>query len=245
MIVKKIGIILVIICSLTLLWVGMSKAGYVPDTLNPFMLGTHSPSSIPMNDYQYGDPVEVGKPVIYLYPEETTDVSVQLQFEGTIIADYPNYDPLLKGWKVTAYPDGSIVNHADGKEYSYIFWEGITKEKIDWDLSTGFVVKGEDSRVFLQQKLAEMGLTPNEYNEFIVYWYPILQRNPYNLIHFSIQQYAELAPLTISPTPDSLLRVFMVYKPLEQPEAIIEQELEAFERDGFTVVEWGGTMAVL
>ena len=50
------------------------------------------------------------------------------------------------------------------------------------------------------------------------------------------------AKLVITPKPDSLLRVFMVYKPLQQKITVPEQELKPFTRKGFTVVEWGGGM---
>lgn len=181
------------------------------------------------------------KPVIYLYPQTTTDVMVQLDYKGTLVADYPPYDTTIGGWQITAQPDGTLTNHADGREYSYLFWEGESARPTDWDLSTGFVVKGSDTREFLQDKLAEIGLTSREYNEFIVYWYPKMKDNPYNLIHFAGTQYTDTAPLIITPTPDSMLRVFMVYKPLSKPVDITPQTLTPFTRTGFTVVEWGGT----
>ncbi len=183
----------------------------------------------------------IEKPVIYLYPETTTDVAVRLDYHGTLIADYPPYDEALHGWRVTAEPDGTLTNHADGKEYSYLFWEGMPETSIDWNLTTGFVVAGSDTRAFLQEKLAEIGLTPKEYNEFIVYWYPKMKDNPYNLIHFADTQYTDTAPLTITPAPDSMLRVFMVYKPLARPIDLVPQTFTPFTRTGFTVVEWGGT----
>jgi hypothetical protein len=43
----------------------------------------------------------------------------------------------------------------------------------------------------------------------------------------------------VNPLPDSMLRVFMVYKPLEEFIEIPPQEIKSFERTGFTVVEWG------
>ena len=176
------------------------------------------------------------KPVIYLYPTETTEVEVQLELNGTLDCTYPAYQD---GWKVTAYPDGTLINHADGREYSYLYWEGTSD--VQYDLSHGFVVKGSDTATFLQEKLAYMGLTPREYNEFIVYWLPLMQNNPYNLITFQGTAYTDTAKLTITPKPDSLLRVFMVYQPLEQPVTIPEQTLTAFDRKGFSVIEWGGS----
>lgn len=184
-------------------------------------------------------PIE--KPVIYLYPTEKTDVNVRLDFNGKIIADYPSFNEAIKGWEVEAHPDGKIVNKSDGKEYSYLFWEGEPETPINWSLKEGFVVKGEDTREFLQQTLSEMGLTPREYNEFIVYWYPLMKNNPYNLIYFAGEEYTNSVELIITPKPDSMLRVFMVYKPLKRKVDIQTQKIKYFERKGFTVVEWGGT----
>lgn len=179
------------------------------------------------------------KPVLYLYPTQTENVKVELDFNGKLVADYPTYDYSQKGWNVTAYPDGKIINK-DGKEYSYLFWEGIPKTPIDYDLSTGFVVKGKDTVAFLQDTLSRMGLTPKEYNEFIVYWYPKMKDNKYNLIHFADKQYTDTAPLTIIPKPDSMLRVFMVFKPLDRAVEVKPQEIKSFSRTGFLVIEWGG-----
>lgn len=68
-----------------------------------------------------------------------------------------------------------------------------------------------------------------------------MKDNPYNLIHFADETYTKTAPLTIIPKEDSLLRVFMVYKALQKPIEVQAQTFNAFERNGFTVVEWGGT----
>ncbi len=183
-------------------------------------------------DYdEYG----VKKPVIYLYPKTTTDVSVELDYDGELLYTYPEYN---SGWNVTAHPDGSIVNKADGREYSYLFWEG--ESAADYDFSRGFVVKGSETAEFLQNKLSEIGLLPNEYNEFIVYWLPQMQDNEYNLIAFQSEAYTKQAELNVTPEPDSVLRVFMAYKPLDSKIDIEPQVFETFERQGFTVIEWGG-----
>ncbi len=181
------------------------------------------------------------KPVIYLYPEQTQTVKVQLDYQGELIADYPTYDEQLKGREVIASPEGTLINKADGKEYSYLFREGKPRETPNYDLSQGFLVKWSETRVFLQEKLAEIWLTPKEYNEFIVYRYPKMKDNPYNLIHFAQEEYTKTAPLTITPKEDSLLRVFMVYKALQEPIEVKAQTFSPFERKGFTVVERGGT----
>jgi len=235
---KKIAIIFSIVAVSILSLAGLTKAGYIPNYLDIEILCPEDKSS----PFDY-DGIMIKKPIIYLYPEQKQSIQVQLDYNGKIIADYPNYDEKIKGWNVTAYPNGKIINHFDNQEYSYLFWEGQPEKKIDWDLSKGFIVKGEDTKEFFQKTLSKIGLTPKEYNEFIVYWFPLMQDNKYNIIHFADEQYTDNAPLTINPKPDSILRVFMVYKPLEKPIKIEEQEIKPFERKGFTVIEWGGTKA--
>ena len=110
-----------------------------------------------------------------------------------------------------------------------------------YDFTTGFVVNGKDTEQFLKEKLKFMGLTPKEYNEFIVYWLPKMVDNPYNLISFQQETYTTNAILEITPKPDSLQRVFMAFMPLKHKIDIAEQKLEPFSREGFTVIEWGGS----
>ena len=174
------------------------------------------------------------KPVIYLYPEQETEVEVQLDYEGTLVCTYPEYN---NRWKVVAQPDGTLIDET-GNTYSYLFWEGNTDAT--YDFSKGFVVKGSETAAFLEEKLEELGLNAKEANEFIVYWLPKMQENKYNLITFQTDTYTDAAKLHITPEPDSVLRVFMAYKELEKPIEIEEPAIAPFERKGFTVVEWGG-----
>lgn len=104
------------------------------------------------------------------------------------------------------------------------------------------MVKGSDTEAFLREKLAYLGSTPGSTTTLSPTGYRRCKL-PYNLITFAEEQYEELAPLTVTPKPDSVVRVHMVYLPLEQPIEIPEQELTPMERTGFTVVEWGGTDA--
>lgn len=187
--------------------------------------------------FRQNDPSEivVAKPVIYLYPEEETEVLVRLDYAGELTTTYPAYND---GWNVIAEPDGTLYDTADGKEYSYLFWEG--QDSIDYDFSTGYCVRGEDTAAFLQEILAKAGLTPREYNEFIVYWLPRMKDNPYNVISFQGKTYTDAARLQVTPEPQSVLRVFMAWYDTEKPVEIAAQELPPFERSGFTLVEWGG-----
>ena len=177
------------------------------------------------------------KPVIYLYPEEKTDVHVELELIGSELSTtYPKYN---NGWDVTAYPDGKLVNKTDGTNHKYLFWDSVNCST-RFDMSEGFCVAGSDTEDFLKEKLTYMGLTEEEMNEFIVYWLPKMEHNAYNLIAFQGDAYTDSAKLEITPSPDSLCRIFMVYAPLEKAVDIEPQQLRTFERNGFTVVEWGG-----
>ena len=177
---------------------------------------------------------EGAKPVIYLYPQEETEVSVELDYDGELTCTYPAYED---GWRVTAFPDGTLTDER-GQTYQYLYWEGVGGE--GYDFSSGFCVPGGETAAFLEDALETLGLTRREANEFIVYWLPRMEQNPYNLIAFQQEAYTEVAKLTVTPQPDSLLRVFMAWKPLERPVDIPAQILPAFERHGFALVEWGG-----
>lgn len=174
------------------------------------------------------------KPVIYLYPESPTNVSVKLDYNGILTLTDPDYGD---GWDVTAYPDGRIIS--DGKAYPYLFWEG--KRNYDINEDSGFCVSGEDTEKFLREKLAYLGLNEKETNDFLEFWLPFMQSNKYNVITFAAAQYTENAKLIISPEPDTLIRVYMVFGASDEYVDIPEQQLEkAPARTGFTVVEWGG-----
>lgn len=180
------------------------------------------------------EPVEE-KPVIYLYPEFEQEVEVKLDYAGELTCTYPQYED---GWHIVAQPDGKLVDVVNGEEYSYLFWEG--KSDAEYDFSKGYIIAGEDTAEFLETKLAELGLNRTEANEFIVYWLPRMQGNDYNLITFQDKVYTDSAKLEITPNPDSVLRVFMAFKALDEQIEIEEPIIEPFERKGFTVVEWGG-----
>lgn len=186
------------------------------------------------NPFENPFDVRAEKPVIYLYPEVATDVTVKLDYNGTLTATYPKY---TDGWRVTAAPDGTLTDE-HGREYYCLYWEG--ESNTEYDLSKGFVVAGEDTAEFLEDALARLGLTEREANEFIIYWLPRMEVNEYNLISFQYDTYTDNAALDIAPTPDTVIRVFMAWQKLDAPVEIEAQELISHERVGFTVVEWGG-----
>ena len=189
----------------------------------------------PMQEFMHKVTGRIDKPVLYLYPETEREISVELDCKGGLTCTYPSYED---GWTVTARPDGQLTDE-NGQSYNYLYWEGETAQPFDF--SKGFCIPGKETAAFLEDALARLGLTRKEANEFIVYWLPLMQENPYNLISFQTEAYTSQAELEITPAPDTLIRVFMAYQPLEKPVEIPAQTLTAPQRTGFTAVEWGGS----
>jgi hypothetical protein len=193
---------------------------------------------IEMKNAKYLPAVECGKPVIYLYPKTEMNVSVQVEPKGGFSITEPAYN---NGWLVKASPNGELFNYADQEEYPYLFWEGfgINYQRPE----QGFIVAKENVKEFLEDKLAYLGLVKHEYDEFIEFWLPKMQEEDYYFITFVPQsEFDLLAPLTVEPKPDTVIRIFMDYEGLNNYIEVPEQALQKGVREGFTVIEWGGAL---
>lgn len=179
------------------------------------------------------------KPIIYLYPKEKTDVSVQVAYPEKFTHTYPHY---TNGWFVEASPNGDLVDKTTGRNLYALYWEG-KETNHNQNPTEGFVVAGQDTISFLETKLAQLGLTEREADEFIIYWLPKLEGEKYNFIRFQTKAEQDTnMPLLIEPKPDTVIRVLMEYDDLDEPITVQEQVLPPTPvRTGFTVVEWGGT----
>ncbi len=195
-------------------------------------------SSVKLKIYYTPGGAEMGKPVIYLYPEKTSAISVNVEPTGGISISEPE---LKDGWNVIATPESAIYNIADRTVYPYLFWEGFAT-----NFETpkeGFVIPVSEVERFFDAKLAVLGLNKKEISDFKEFWVPLLSEKPYYFITFVPQKtFDEYAPLTVTPTPDSVIRVFFDYKGLDKTIRVKEQKLITPERNGFTVVEWGGRL---
>ncbi|MCP4522073.1 MAG: hypothetical protein GY827_10345, partial [Cytophagales bacterium] len=155
------------------------------------------------------------KPVVYLYPTQEDTIDVNVKYNGKLTFTYPKYN---NGWKVIAKPNGQLTNLEDSTYHNYLFWEGETSLSFQDKLNgkEGWVIKGSEVTSFFQTVLPKYGLTPKEYNDFIVYWGPLMQRNKYNYINFySNEEYNKIASIETSPKADTFLRLFMVYQALD------------------------------
>lgn len=188
---------------------------------------------------KFAPAAECGKPVIYFYPQKDTKVSVKVGIDKITKSD-PNYG--TNGWTVLAHVGGLLTNYADGKNYPYLFWEGQSSKMIK--VENGFSVARGDLATFLNRTLKQAGLNAQESKDFTDFWYPRMMANkqPYFIISFvGTSQFNKIAPLNISPKPDTLARVFMYYQPSYANVNLRPQVINGFARRGFTVVEWGGT----
>ena len=177
------------------------------------------------------------KPIIYIYPEEETNVKVKVSDPKKLTCTYPKYED---GWEILAKPNGDLIDLKTNRKLYALYWEGINTTKSNF--KEGFIVKGEDVAKFLEEKLEVLGLNEREAEEFIVYWLPLMEKNKYNFVRFeTLDEINENLKLEITPTPETLIRINMEFKGLSKPIEVEEQKLERRERKGYTVVEWGGT----
>lgn len=185
----------------------------------------------------FPDPVAY-KPIIYLYPTEDTEISVELLKDENLTCSYPKYKDK---WNVLAQPNGNLKDLTTDRQLYALYYE--SENSIDFKVENdGFVIKGEDTAEFLEEKLAILGLNERESEEFIIYWLPKLEANKYNYIRFAtLDEINANMPLEINPSPDTIIRVLMTFKGLDNPIDVQEQQLKTPDRTGFVAVEWGGT----
>ncbi len=197
-------------------------------------------SQVTIVDFGKGNfrPVAVRKPVIYLYPEQPTEVRVEVEIDGEFTAVYPAMTE--GGWTVGAQPDGALVDRATGRGHRYLFWEG-TSAGFKIDPARAHCVAAGDSAGFLERACDRFALTAEECGDFVTYWLPALGKHPFNVIQFVDEAaYDRYARMRVTPRPDTVVRQFMIFRGSEAPVEVGAPELPQRTRRGFTVVEWGG-----
>ena len=179
------------------------------------------------------------KPIVYLYPQKQTDVTVEvLPTNGELTFTYPEY---TGQWQVTANRNGSLIDKF-GNSYDYLWWE--SKHNLPLDMNEGFVVSNTSLSSFFDLTLKNAGFLQNEIDDFKEFWIPTMntQYSPYFKISFLQNEDVDrIANLSIFPKPDTEIRIFMIYERLDSKKEIPIQDIIQTERKGFVVTEWGGT----
>jgi hypothetical protein len=182
-------------------------------------------------------PVIMDKPVIYLYPEIETAVSVKMDIKGKVSFTYPE----LKGsWNFIAQPDGDLI--FGEKTYNYLFWESHQDRQFsELERKEGFIVTKNEVVSFLEDKLTKAGLTSKEQADFITYWGPRLAAHDQTFVRFEFNEECKrYAEMEITPKPDHIYRIYMAWMPIQDEMIVTPQKIEKIDRSGFTVLEWGG-----
>lgn len=189
---------------------------------------------------QYAPSYGCAKPVVYLYPATTTSVDVRV---GAQVKISDPYYP-REGWKnVIAEPSGTLTYQ--GLKYDSLFWEGPGYGTYP-GITSGTVVKHADAVSTIQKQLKQQGLNQKEIADFMLFWSDKIPSKPYVRISWlTTTQMNYLAPLYISPKPDTVIRVFLDMDGYDTPISLPPQKLSSIPRRGFTVVEWGGVTPMM
>lgn len=176
------------------------------------------------------------KPADYFYPTEKTNIHFDVKPQGEFIYTSPQYQP--GGWNFTAFPDGKLIYK--GKNYPYIYWDAAIPNNLITRPENGYSIAYNNLSAFLTKLLPQLGLNQKETTEFIKYWIQQLPKSNYYFIGIIPQsQINTLAPLTINPQPESILRVSLYFQTLNEKIDVPAPQIKPFTRQGFTVVEWG------
>jgi internalin A len=220
---------------------------------------------IALGEYDYTRPGGCGKPVLYLYPTTPTKVNVSFAAPMELDVNIPTYH---NGWSVLAQPNGQLTDlqpqftncstidaskagseyakqACASKTYPYLYWSGNSLTGDYPSVQEGWVVAKADLASFMNKTLDSVGFTKQEKADMLEYWLPQMQakNSPYYKISFlQTAEMNRIAPMNITPAPQSLYRLFLDFTPLQSNSGISlkPQTLNKVVRNGFTAVEWGG-----
>jgi hypothetical protein len=176
---------------------------------------------------------EIGfKPNIYLYPEQTAQLSLQLDLSpgAKIIASVPEY---ASGWTVNVTPEG-LINGA----YDFLFYEAVVDDVFQRD--EGWVVAADQAMDRFADALDAYGFSAQEIEDFVDSWEGELpEAGCYRVFPQLDDTISQTVDLHIAPSPDSVRRVWFLVECAEECADIVPPAIPAFTRSGFTAVEWG------
>jgi len=176
----------------------------------------------------------VKKPNIYLYPTKQETLTVKIHPIGKITTSIPEYNT---GWNIVVVTGGRI-NDA----YDFLFYEATVD--YNFTLDAGWILQSSDFDRRMNEVLVNLGLNDKERADFMDYWSKRMDwKKKYCIAYYLKREELDKAVhLTISKTPESLMRLFFKFVPTDTLVTVPEPKIEKFQRIGFTVVEWGGIL---
>lgn len=193
--------------------------------------------------------IEVEKPVIYAYATQNIEAALKLETSFDLNFTYPIIGT-NNTWDFNVSADGISI---DNQYFPYLFWDahsysGMSHQYREGQL-VGFGLKGAEVTSFLEKQLTSFGFNPREKTDFITYWAPRMAVHKYVVVNFLVDDaYSQISTLQITPPPDEIRRVFMLFSPVENEADFSNMKLQTPEydgselkRNGFTIVEWGGS----
>lgn len=223
------------------------------------------------DDYRHKPPVNTGgvmyidKPVIYLYapnPNKVHTVTVYNrenvtgdQVRSEFVFSYPTPKAVNKEsqsieWELTTNTSGQLrLVDKSSDVYPYLFWDAkskLTDSEIQLFQTEGLIIDRENYTAYLEKALHKQEIIlASEVTDFITHWVPQMLKFPQCKIQFNKDIIESRYQLTVSPAPDVITRVFMVWQGLVNPVQASKSDIlfELCTRNpSFTrVVEWGGT----
>ncbi|TFK19910.1 ubiquitin-domain-containing protein [Coprinopsis marcescibilis] len=191
-------------------------------------------------------------------------------------------------WLVDATPSGLLKDVGTGLEATYLFWEAETTDvglftpphspelgkssdggevekfipnQPTLNKDNSVLIKVDDIMLYLDSSLKALGLHTEARTSFITYWLPSILKHTHISLRFLPQSsYERAAPLLITPKPDIVARVFMLFQGVKESELglwtnattwlqdsvklwkdVVDLDVERMQDPGlFRVIEWGG-----
>lgn len=184
----------------------------------------------------------IDKPIVYLYPTTDTLVAIMVQSPGRIVQSIPDYP--AGGWQdILARPNGQLTYK--NAEYGELFYEtAISSYRRP---RNGLTIPTPFLKPLLAHYTTQLGLVGREQEEFLAYWVPRLGQLDAPYVQFSLFDPIEkdrIDRIIARPEPDTRIEILVYFKPLQEPFAgpALTLAHEPPRREGFTLVEWGGTV---
>ncbi|TCD66901.1 hypothetical protein EIP91_000740 [Steccherinum ochraceum] len=167
-------------------------------------------------------------------------------------------------WDVATRDDGTLLDKATGLEVSYLFWEAHTTKALRGRMDSppvsrpsspapmveafdpvnaslsdedSVLLRVADMTTYLDACLRALGHHVAARSDFITYWLPSLLKHEYVALRFVPQEsYEQAAPMVVSPAPDVVVRVFMIFQGVSPDEVGFWSAAQA--RAGDDVAHW-------